>query len=49
MTAKFVSGCIAAANCDDPLIPRVALVLKVWESTMDMVLLKAFTVRIVLL
>ena len=49
MTAKFVSGCMAAANCDDPLIPSVTLVLKVWESTIDMVLLRALTVRMVLL
>src|ERR1700688_4254959 len=47
ITAKFVSGCMAAANCDDPLIPRVALVLKVWESMIDIVLLKALTVRMV--
>ena len=47
MTAKFVKGWIAAANCDEPPIPRVALVLNVCESTMEIVLLRALTVRIV--
>lgn len=39
---------MAAANCGEPLRPRVSVVLKgeVKVSTMDMVLLRVFTVRI---
>ncbi len=39
---------MAAANCDEPPIPRVSLVLNVCESTMEIVLLSALTVRMVL-
>ena len=47
MTARFVKVWMAAANFDVAPIPRVALVAKVWESTIEMVLLNEFTVRIV--
>src|SRR5439155_27118746 len=47
MTARFVKVWMAAANFDVAPIPRVALVAKVCESTIEIVLLSELTVRIV--
>ena len=49
MTARFVSVCIAVEKRDVPPMPSVALVRNVCESTIEMELLSAFTVKIVLL
>ena len=47
MTARLVNVWMAAAKFAEPPIPRVALVAKVCESTIEIVLLTEFTVRMV--